>query len=64
MPVEIKTKEEFLKLLPFAKECRVVKRKNYVKLKLRLSRRLYTYKTNEKEAEELLKQVKCKIVEF
>lgn len=64
MPAEIKSREEFMKLLPLAKECRVVRRKNYVKLKLRLSRRLYTYKTNKEEADELLKSVKCRIVEF
>ena len=64
MPAEIKTREEFLKLLPYARECRVVRRKDYVKLKLRLARRLYTYKTNQAEAEELLKNVTCKIVEF
>ena len=64
MPTEVKSKDEFLRLLPNARECRVVRRKGYVKLKLRLSRTLYTYKTDNQEAEELLKQVKCPIVEL
>jgi len=63
MPHEIKTKEEFLKLLPLAKECRVKQNKDHVKIKLRTNRMLYTYKTtNQEEVKEILDQVKCPIV--
>jgi len=63
MPKEIKSKEEFLKLLPLAIECRVKQNKDHVKIKLRTKRILYTYKTtNQDEVKEILDQVKCPIV--
>jgi hypothetical protein len=63
MPKEIKNKEEFIKLLPLAIECRVKQNKDYVKIKLRTKRMLYTYKTtNQDEVKEILDQVKCPII--
>ncbi|RLE95312.1 MAG: hypothetical protein DRN04_00255 [Thermoprotei archaeon] len=63
MPREIFDKEKFLELAKYARECRVKKLGDVVKLKLRLKRYLYTYKTTSEEAEELLKQIQCPIRE-
>jgi len=65
MPKEIFDKNEFIKLSERAIECRVKRGKDYVKLKLRLKRYLYTIKVKPEEADELLRQIKCsRIVEF
>ena len=63
MPREVKSREEFLKIAEYARECRVKRLRDVVKLKLRTRRYLYTYKTTPEEAEDLLKHVKCEIVE-
>jgi len=62
MPKEIKSKEELLKLLPRALECRVKQSKDYVKIKLRTKRVLFTYKAKPEEVNEILSQVKCPII--
>ena len=65
MPKQIRSTEQFQKLAPNAEECRVVRSESGVKLKLRLSRELYTYKTNTDEAEDLIKGLKnVEVVEF
>ncbi len=64
MPRLVSSREEFERLLPMAKEVRVVRRGGKVKVKARLSRLLYTYVTNEEEANEILKGVKAPIKEF
>ncbi|MCD6096312.1 MAG: 50S ribosomal protein L38e [Thermoprotei archaeon] len=65
MPKEIFDKNEFIKLSERAIECRVKRGRDYVKLKLRLKRYLYTIKVKPEEADELLRQIKCsRIVEF
>jgi len=64
MPKEIFSKKKFLELAQYARECRVKRLGDTVKLKLRLKRYLYTYKTNPKEAEELLKAIKCPVREI
>ena len=66
MPMEIKDKEEFIKLMQHAKRIIVVRRlPKYIKIKARLSRRLYTIKVySEEEAEEILKNAKVEIVEY
>ncbi|MBS7644501.1 MAG: hypothetical protein QW569_03320 [Candidatus Bathyarchaeia archaeon] len=63
MPVEIFDKEEFLSISQKASECRVKRLKDVVKLKLRTPRRLYTIKLDEGAAEELLKEIKCPIID-
>lgn len=66
MPVELKSKEEFLKIAERAEECRVKKLKDTAKLKLRTKRYLYTLKVKLEEVDELLERVKnlnVKIVE-
>jgi Ribosomal L38e protein family len=65
MPKQIRSAEQFQKLAPNADECRVVSNESGVKLKLRLSRQLYTYKTNTDEAEDLIKGLKdVEVIEF
>jgi len=63
MPVSLTDINEFLRLAEIAKECRVKRLNNEVKLKLRLKRRLYVIKLPKDEAEEVLGKVKCKVVE-
>jgi hypothetical protein len=46
-----------------AVECRVKRSAEVVKLKLRTPRQLYTLKVEPEKATELLKQVKCEVVE-
>jgi len=62
MPSEIKSKDEFLKILPLAYECRIKQHKDYVKIKLRTKRRLYTFKTTHETLNELLPLIKCQII--
>ncbi|MEM2122433.1 MAG: hypothetical protein QXE79_02230 [Candidatus Bathyarchaeia archaeon] len=63
MPIEVFDKEEFLNLSQKASECRVKRLKDLVKLKLRTPRHLYTMKLDEGAAEEILKEIKCPIVD-
>lgn len=58
MPKELKSSEQFQELMPKAVELRVVRGKDTVKLKLRTPEVLYTYKTNEDEADDIIKSVK------
>lgn len=64
MPSEIFDVEEFVEKSGNAIECRVKRVKGTVKLKLRTPKKLYTLKTDEAKAEELLKNIKCKVVEI
>lgn len=65
MPKELKSSEQFEKLLPRALELRVVRDKDFVKLKLRTPEFLYTFKTNEEEADDIIKNAKeIEVIEF
>ncbi len=67
MPIEVRNKEEFIKITERAIECRVVKneKKGIAKVKARTKRYLYTIKVKLDELNDLLKEVKCnKIVEI
>jgi len=64
MPKQVFSKDDFLKIADGAKECLVVRRKDKVKLKLRKSRLMYIYVTNDSEANELLKSIKVDTIEF
>jgi|TARA_B100001964_G_scaffold42454_1_gene47084 hypothetical protein len=64
MPRQIRDAEEFRKIAEFATLCKVVKREEQVKLKLRTSKMLYTYITDETESEELLKGLKIETTDF
>ena len=63
MPSEIADTEEFVRISERATECRVKRLKDAVKLKLRTSRRLYTIRLDPDKAAEVLKQVKCEVIE-
>ncbi len=64
MPKQIFSKDDFIKLADGAIECLVVRRKDEVKIKLRLSRMLYVYVANASEADEILREIKVNKIEF
>ncbi|HUI86417.1 MAG TPA: hypothetical protein VLY21_04600 [Nitrososphaerales archaeon] len=64
MPREIKTKEDFQKLLPAATEVRVLRGEESAKVKLRTPEQLYTYKTSASEVDSLVKGLKIPVVEL
>ncbi|MGB9023657.1 MAG: 50S ribosomal protein L38e [Candidatus Bathyarchaeia archaeon] len=55
--------EEFIRISERADECRVKRLEDIVKLKLRTASKLYTIKLNADKAAEVLKQLKCEVVE-
>ena len=63
MPAQISDVEEFVRISERAEECRVKRLEEVVKLKLRTPSRLYTMKLNAEEAAEVLKRLKCEVVE-
>ncbi|MFX0106878.1 MAG: 50S ribosomal protein L38e [Candidatus Hodarchaeota archaeon] len=63
MPKQITDVEKFLDMTEDAEECRVKRGSDHVKLKLRTKRYLYTITLEPQEAETVLQQVKCQIVE-
>jgi len=63
MPAQIGDIEEFVRISERAEECRVKRLEDVVKLKLRTPRRLYTIKLNAEEAAEVVKRLKCEVVE-
>ena len=64
MPKEIHDVERFIMLANGAVECRVKRIKDVVKLKLRTPRYLYTLKVEPESAEDIIKQVKCQVIEI
>ena len=64
MARELKNKEEFEKMLSSAKEIRIVRADDGVKVKIRGDDYLYTLKTTEAEAEALIKGAKVDIIEY
>jgi phenylalanyl-tRNA synthetase beta subunit len=63
MPAQISDVEKFVRISERAEECRVKRLEDVVKLKLRTPSRLYTMKLNAEEAAEVLKRLKCEVVE-
>ncbi len=63
MPSEITKVDEFIRLSEGALECRVKRAEDSVKLKLRTPRQLYTHKVKVERADEVIKRLKCEIVE-
>lgn len=63
MPKQIYDVERFLEMTEDAQECRVKRGPGQVKLKLRTTKYLYTIILEPQQAEEVLQQVKCQIVE-
>jgi len=64
MPKELKTKDEFQKLLGSATEVRIARDGDEAKIKLRTKNALYTFKTTSAEADSLTKGLKTPLVEF
>lgn len=64
MPKELKDVDKFIELSGKASECRVKRVKETVKLKLRTIRYLYTLKVDPQGAEEIIKKIKCQVVEI
>ena len=64
MPKELKSKEEFLKLLEAATEVRISRQGDDAKVKLRTRGALFTFKTTSEEADSLVKGLKTPVVEF
>lgn len=64
MPGEISEPDRFLEISERADHCIVKRLKDVVKLKLRTPSRLYTLKVNPVKAEELIKKLRCEIVEI
>ncbi|MHA1240999.1 MAG: hypothetical protein ACTSQU_09405 [Promethearchaeota archaeon] len=64
MPKEIFDEEKFLELAEFAIHCRVKRVKDVVKLKLRTTKLLYTYKTDPITADRLVRALTCDIIEL
>ncbi|MHA1381010.1 MAG: hypothetical protein ACTSRG_21795 [Candidatus Helarchaeota archaeon] len=63
MPKQIQDSKEFIKRSEQAEECRVKRKKDAVKLKLRTKRTLFVLKVDPKEAESIIKKLKCEIIE-
>jgi large subunit ribosomal protein L38e len=63
LPKELANEEEFVRISERAIECRVKRLQDVVKLKIRTPRQLYTLKVDPMKAAELLKQVKCEVIE-
>lgn len=64
MPKELTDSTSFKELTKDALECRVVKRGDKVKMKIRTKKLLYTYVTTEEESKELLKDISIQVVEM
>ena len=64
VPKELKSKQEFEKLLKTATEVRVSRDGEEAKIKLRTKEALYTYKTTGAEADSLIKGLKTPLVEY
>ncbi len=64
MPTEVKSKEEFEKLMETVSEIRVAREGDQAKVKLRTPDALYTFKTTSDEADALIKGTKTPVVEF
>jgi len=63
MPSEITDVERFIRLSEHAEQCRVKRLEDIVKLKMRTPGNLFTIKLKADEAAQILKQLKCEIVE-
>ena len=64
MPQQIMNADEFKIKAQNASECRIVRRGDKVKLKLRTTNKLYVYITNEENANTLLSELSIEKVEI
>ena len=63
MPEEIHDIERFIDLSKDAKHCLIKRLAGCVKLKLRTRKTLYTLKIDSSKAEEVIKTLKCEVIE-
>lgn len=63
MPRELFDPDEFMEIMERAIECRVKRKGDVVKLKLRTKNMLYTLKVSPEEAEVILSRVRVPVVE-
>lgn len=63
LPKQINDPDELLKLSENAIEARIKRLKDIVKIKIRTPKYLYVMKAAPEVAEEILKRVRCEIVE-
>ncbi len=63
MPRELFDPDEFMEIMERATECRVKRKGDIVKLKLKTKRMLYTLKVTPEEAEVILSRVKIPVIE-
>jgi hypothetical protein len=63
MPSEVTDADKFMRLSERAVECRVKRLKDVVKLKLRTPKDLYTIKVAPEKATEMLKEIRCEVIE-
>lgn len=64
VPTEIFDVDKFVELSEQAEYCAIKRLKEFVKLKLRTSKRLYTLKMDPLKAEEIVKKLRCEIQEL
>ncbi len=64
MPRQVFDKDEIVRLAENAQECRIVRGKDKVKIKVRRSRMLYTYVADTNEADEIINKISIEKVEF
>jgi len=64
VPHELKSKEDFEKLLESALEVRVSRQGENAKVKLKTDKGLFTFKTTSDEADLLIKGTKVPVTEF
>lgn len=63
MPKQIYDAEKFIEMSEDATECRVKRGSDQVKLKLRTPRYLYTLVAKPQQAEDILQNIRCQVVE-
>ncbi|MHA1791537.1 MAG: hypothetical protein ACTSVI_02765 [Promethearchaeota archaeon] len=64
MPSQIFDPEKFLEISHSAQNCRVLRKKDKVKLKLRTKKKLYTYIADPETADALISKIECEIIEL
>lgn len=64
MPSEIFDVDKFVEMSERAEYCAIKRSKDFVKLKLRTPRRLYTLKAEPAKAEEIIKRLQTEIREI
>ena len=64
MPQEIFNPEDFLDIADRATECRVKRKGDIVKIKLRTKTRLFTFKSSPEEANAILQRIQLPVVDL